>query len=216
MSEAWKEASWVREGIAGLTAGSVSTICVHPLDLVKTRLQSKVYWRNLPFSSDYEKSIPRSKYDLAHCTGSHWPRWQCSGAVSWSYTEPRWKCACLGIVFCILRSDQAGDARERRGCRSGISAVLYRVCSRWRRLGAMYESYMGRQDSNAIFNKGRHARCLSQSFGWLSEDCAARRIAWPLSRIASIPVGRLARRCSVYGLRKAETMETQHKLSGFG
>ena len=39
----------MREGIAGLTAGSVSTICVHPLDLIKTRLQSKlsVYCPNL-------------------------------------------------------------------------------------------------------------------------------------------------------------------------
>lgn len=32
--------SMVVETVSGLTAGLLSTICVHPLDLIKTRLQS--------------------------------------------------------------------------------------------------------------------------------------------------------------------------------
>jgi solute carrier family 25 folate transporter 32 len=34
----------VVETIAGFTAGVISTLCLHPLDLIKTRLQGIIYF----------------------------------------------------------------------------------------------------------------------------------------------------------------------------
>ncbi len=39
------------ESIAGFTAGTVSTLVVHPLDIIKTRLQSKLRHQTIPDSS---------------------------------------------------------------------------------------------------------------------------------------------------------------------
>ncbi len=36
------------ESIAGFTAGTVSTLVVHPLDIIKTRLQSKLRHQMIP------------------------------------------------------------------------------------------------------------------------------------------------------------------------
>ena len=41
--------SSVVETVAGFTAGVVSTLVVHPLDLVKTRLQGEIAKMALPF-----------------------------------------------------------------------------------------------------------------------------------------------------------------------
>lgn len=154
------------ETIAGLSAGTISTLAVHPLDVIKTRLQSSSASSLPPKYKMLTIGSSSQHIKRPHRPSKHPPlptrqRTSCTELIQRSYTQPNRQCQFLGYILLLqiyyrkpasavsqsLTSWQWGREREEGGIES--TGLLPGVWDFWSNYYDEHKSDMGVEDEDA-------------------------------------------------------------------